>query len=164
MAVRFPRTDPLDNSGLFVGRRASVSAPTRVPAGTGTNVLTRCFDHTLALGILLLEVALVASLWGPQPIGWLWVASQVSYLSSSVAVGLLAGFAGMLVGLFLTLAVLSRLDHAWKLTRRAAGRDQREGVLERLFVVAVVIFVPAFLVWFFVVAGPGSLVFPGQPA
>ena len=116
----------------------------------------------LALALLLLEVVLVVSVWGPQPVGWLWVASQVTYLAGSLSLGLLVGFSGMLVSLGVTVMVLTRLDHAWKLTRRAAGCDQRDGVLERLFVAATVLVVPAFLVWLFVIAGPGSLIFPGQ--
>jgi hypothetical protein len=156
-------SDPIANSGLFIGRRSTAtSALAQVPPGAGTTVLTRSVDHILASGLLLLEAVLVASVWGPQPVGWLWVASQVSYLADSVAVGLLAGLAGMVVTLVLTVAVLTRLDHAWMLVRRAAGCDQREGCLERLFVLATVIAVPVFLLWLFVIEGPGSLMFPMQ--
>jgi hypothetical protein len=163
MAAHARTSDPIDNGGLFIGRRGmALPAATRMPAGAGTTLLTRTLDHTLALGILLLEVVLVASVWGPQPIGWLWVASQVSYLAGSVVLGLLVGFSGMLASLWLTLMVLTRLDHAWKLTRRAAGCDQREGCLERLFVAATILVVPAFLIWLFVIEGPGSLIFPMQ--
>jgi hypothetical protein len=62
----------------------------------------------------------------------------------------------------MSLVVLTRLDHAWVLTRRAAGCEQREGCLERLFVAATILVVPAFLVWLFVIEGPGSLIFPVQ--
>ena len=155
-------TDPIDNAGLFIGRQAG--AVPWSPPGADTTFLTRCADHCLAFGILLVEVVLVASVWGPQPIGWLWVASQVAYLASSVGIGLLVGFVGMLATLALTVAILSRLDHAWKLTRRAAGCDQREGVLERLFVVATALVVPAFFIWLLVIEGPGSLIFPMQAA
>jgi hypothetical protein len=156
-------SDPIGNGGLFIGRRrTATSALVQMPAGAGTTVLTRSVDHILAFGLLLLEAVLVASVWGPQPVGWLWVASQVSYLTDSVAVGVLAGLAGMVMTLVLTVAVLTRLDHAWMLVRRAAGCDQREGCLERLFVVATVLAVPAFLLWLFVIEGPGSLMFPMQ--
>jgi hypothetical protein len=162
MATHVHTADPIDNAGLFIGPRQTLPAVVRTPAGAGTTLLTRFFDQVLALGLLLLEVLLVASVWGPQPIGWLWVASQVTHLAGSLTLGLLAGFCGNLLSLWLTLVFLTRLDHAWKLTRRAAGCDQREGCLERLFVGATVLVVPAFLVWLFVSAGPGSLVFPMQ--
>jgi hypothetical protein len=163
MAAHAHTSDPIDNAGLFVGRRAgALAVPVGTPAGEGSTLLTRGFDHALALVLLLLEVVLVASVWGPQPIAWLWVASQVSYLAGSVVLGLLAGFIGMLASLWLTLLILTRIDHAWKLTRRAAGCDQREGCLERLFVAATILVVPAFLVWLFVIEGPGSFIFPLQ--
>ena len=163
MAAHSHPSDPIANGGLFIGRRGeALPSPVWTPPGAGTTLLSRCVDHSLALVMLLLEVILVASVWGPQPVGWLWVASQVTYLTGSLSLGLLTGFVGMLATLGLTLAVLSRLDHAWKLTRRAAGCDQREGALERLFVAATVLAVPAFLFRLFVIAGPGSLIFPAQ--
>jgi hypothetical protein len=163
MAAHAHTSDPIDNGGLFIGRSgAALPAPVRMPAGVGTTLLTRAFDHVLAVAILLLEVVLVASVWVLQPVAWLWIASQLSYLGGSVAVGLLAGFTGMLVSLWVSVMVLTRLDHAWVLTRRAAGCEQHEGCLERLFVAATILVVPAFLVWLFVIEGPGSLIFPGQ--
>ena len=163
MAGHAHSSDPIDTAGLFIGRASTaLPIPSRTRAGAGTTPLTRSLDHLLALGILLLEVALVASVWVVQPLGCLWAASQIAYLSGSVALGLLGGLAGMLGTLWLTLLVLTRLDHAWKLTRRAAGCEQREGCLERLFVLATALVVPAFLVWLFAIAGPGSLIFPVQ--
>lgn len=164
MATRVARSDPLQNGGLFNGRRAT-AVPSPVRAGAGTSLLGRCVDHSVALVILGLELVLVVSMWGPQPLGWVWVASQVSYLADSLSLGLLAGFAGTIVSFCATVAVLMRLDRAWKLVRRAAGCEQREGALERLFVAAFVVFVPAFLIWFFMLeGGGGSMIFPAQPS
>jgi hypothetical protein len=164
MAGQPAHTDPIHNAGLFNGRRSrAVPQPVRTAAGTGTSALGRWFDHSVALGILVLEVALVLSVWGPQPLGWLWVASQVSYLAGSLALGLLVGLGGTILTLSLTVGVLARLDHTWKLARRSAGHEQREGVLERLFVAAAVVFVPGFLIWLFVIKGGGSMVYPANP-
>jgi hypothetical protein len=164
MGAPAARTDPTHNAGLFNGRRpAALPQPVRTPPGTGTGALGRWFDQAVALSILLLEIVLVLSVWGPQPLGWLWIASQVSYLASSVAVGLVVGLTGTILTLALTLGVLTRLDHLWKLARRSAGHQQREGVLERLFVAAAVVFVPAFLVWLFVIEGGGSMLYPANP-
>ena len=44
---------------------------------------------------------------------------------------------------------------AWKLVRRASGHDQKKGVLERIFVISMVIAGIAFFVWFLVIQGPG---------
>ena len=62
----------------------------------------------------------------------------------------------MLATLFLTLVIVKRLDHMWRLVRRAAGHNQTEGVVERVFVISAGIAVVAFTFWFLVIAGPGS--------
>jgi hypothetical protein len=55
-----------------------------------------------------------------------------------------------------------RLDHAWKLVRRAGGIRQERGALERIFVVSLMIAGSAFMFWFLIIEGPGSSVFSPQ--
>ena len=154
--------DPTDTGGLFVGRRPG-TAPLKyraqpVTAGQGR----RAADRFLSALILTLETLLCLTLWGPQPAGWLWVGSQVDYKTGSVALGILVAFAGMLTTLFMTLAVARRLDHAWKLVRRAAGYEQKKGALEWIFVISLAIAGTAFMIWFLIIEGPGSQNFSGQ--
>ena len=154
--------DPTDTGGLFVGRRPG-TAPLKyraqpVTAGPGR----RNADKFLSGLILAAETLLCLTLWGPQPVGWLWVGSQVDYKTDSVALGIIVAFAGMLTTLFLTLSLARRLDYAWKLTRRAAGYEQKKGALEWIFVISLAIAGSAFLIWFLVINGPGSSVFSGQ--
>ena len=154
--------DPTDTGGLFIGRRPG-TAPLKyraqpVTAGAGR----RTADKLLSVGILTLETILCLTLWGPQPAGWLWVGSQVDYKTDSVALGIVVAFAGMLTTLFLTLSLARRLDYAWKLVRRAAGYEQKKGALEWIFVISLSIAGTAFLIWFFILTGPGSSVFSGQ--
>jgi hypothetical protein len=154
--------DPTDTGGLFIGRRPG-TAPLKyraqpVTAGRGR----RNADKLLSGLILAAETLLCLTLWGPQPAAWLWVGSQVDYKADSVALGIIVAFAGMLTTLFMTLSVARRLDYAWKLTRRAAGYEQKKGALEWIFVISLAIAGSAFLVWFFIINGPGSSVFSGQ--
>src|SRR5215208_4241967 len=154
--------DPTDTGGLFVGRRPG-TAPLKyraqpVTAGQGR----RNADRFLSGLILLLETLLCLTLWGPQPIAWLWVGSQVDYKTDSVALGIVVAFAGMLTTLFVTLSLARRLDYAWKLARRAAGYEQKKGALEWIFVISLAIAGSAFMVWFLFINGPGSSVFSGQ--
>jgi hypothetical protein len=154
--------DPTDTGGLFIGRRPG-TAPLKyraqpVTAGEGR----RNADKFLSGLILLLETLLCLTLWGPQPIAWLWVGSQVDYKTDSVALGIVVAFAGMLTTLFVTLSLARRLDYAWKLTRRAAGYEQKKGALEWIFVISLAIAGSAFMVWFLFINGPGSSVFSGQ--
>ncbi len=154
--------DPTDTGGLFIGRRPG-TAPLKyraqpVTAGEGR----RTADKFLSGLILTLETLLCLTLWGPQPAGWLWVGSHVDYQTGSVALGIIVAFVGMLTTLFMTLSVARRLDYAWKLVRRAAGYEQKKGALEWIFVISLAIAGSAFLVWFFIIEGPGSSVFSGQ--
>jgi hypothetical protein len=154
--------DPTDTGGLFVGRRPGTGplryrgTPTRGGAGR------RTFDSVLAALILFVETVLCVSLWGPQPLGWLWVGSQVDYLTGSVIAGITVAFVGMLLTLFVTLMIAKRLDHMWRLVRRAAGHPQREGMLNLIFVVSLMIAGSAFFFWFFVIVGPGPSVAPSK--
>ena len=98
--------------------------------------------------------------WGPIPLACLWLGSQADYLSGSVSLGILVAFVGLFVLLFGALAILRRLDQAWILVRRAAGHDQRTGVLGRIFAVTAVVCGIVFAFWFLVIHGPGSSTIP----
>ncbi len=154
------KNDPTDTGGLFVGRRPG-TAPVRYRARPVTaGGWRRRLDSVLAGFVLVLETLLCLTLWGPQPAGWLWVGSQVDYETDSVTLGIASAFAGMLLTLFVTLALAKQLDNNWKLIRRAAGHEQKAGALERIFIVSLVIAGSAFLFWFFIIEGPGPSVAP----
>jgi hypothetical protein len=154
--------DPSDTGGLFIGRRPG-TAPVRfrgtpVEAGAGR----RRADTALALGLLALELALCLSLFLPQPLFWLWVGGQVQYLTGFVTAAITAIMLGCLASLFLTMALAKRVDHAWKLVRRAAGYRQERGALERIFGASVIVALIIFSFWFFIIAGPGPSLAPRQ--
>jgi hypothetical protein len=140
--------DPTLNGGLFIGRRPG-TAPVRYraqPATAGEG--RRRVEAVLAAGILVAEALLLTTLWGPQPAGWLWIGSHVFHETGSVTAGILVAFSGMLLTIFTTIKLAMRLDHTWKLVRRAGGHEQRRGALERMFVISMVIAGLAFFVWF----------------
>ncbi len=156
------RTDPSETGGLFVGRRPG-TAPVRfrvLPKRGGGG--RQRFDNQFA-NILLAAMALLSLLcWGPIPLACLWIGSQVDYLSGSIGLGIFVAFVGLFVLLFGALAILRRLDNAWILVRRAAGHDQRSGVLGRVFAITAVVVAAGFLIWFVLIHGPGSSVSPGN--
>ena len=158
--VMVPRNDPTDTGGLFIGRRPG-TAPLRyrTPPERGGGGRRRA-DALLAAAVLALETLVVLSAWVAQPVGWLWIGSQVEYRSGSVFAGITVAFFGLLASLMLTLALATRLDGAWRLLRRAAGHDQREGMLGRIFAGCAVAAGIAFAVWFVVLEGPGSSLAP----
>lgn len=144
------RNDPTDTGGLFIGRRPGTGpvhyrgTPER--GGSGRQRM----DGLLALLVLAVETLLCLSVWGPQPLAWLWIGSQVD----SNFLGIVVVFFGILASLMVTLSLASRLDRLWRLLRRAAGHDQREGVLTKIFGATAVIALVVFGVWFLILEGP----------
>lgn len=156
------RSDPSDNGGLFVGRRPG-TAPVRfrkLPE-RGSEKRQRV-DDLLAGAMVAAMIFLSLLSWGPIPLACLWVGSQMDYLSGSVGVGILVSFVALFVLLFGTLSLLKRLDQAWILVRRAAGHDQRTGIIGRIFGTAAIVCGLAFAFWFVVIHGPGSITMSGN--
>ena len=154
------RNDPTDNGGLFIGRRPG-SGPVHfrgTPERGGTR--RQRGDALFAAAVLLVEALLCLSVWGPQPLAWLWIGSQVDYHADSNMLGVVVAFFGILASLFITLAITTRLDRFWRLLRRAAGHDQREGAMVRIFGATAVIALIAFSVWFLLLEGPAPSIAP----
>jgi hypothetical protein len=154
------RNDPTDTGGLFIGRRPG-TAPVRyrTPPERGSGRRRRA-DAALAAAVLLAEGLVVLSVWGPQPVGWLWVGSQVDYKTGSVFLGITVAFFGLIGTLILTLMLASRIDHLWRLLRRAAGHDQREGMLGRMFMVTAIVAAVIAVFWLLVLHGPAPALAP----
>jgi hypothetical protein len=154
------RTDPTDTGGLFTGRRPG-TRPVKYrddPQRGGSR--RQIVDDWLAFAILMLMTLIGVSFWGPVPAGCLWVGSQVNYWSDSVFLGIVTAFFVMLAALFASLIVMKRLDQVWILVRRAAGHDQREGTIGRIFAISAGIGVVLFTIWLLVFAGLGPSLAP----
>jgi hypothetical protein len=147
------RTDPTDTGGLFVGRRPGTAPVSYRALPERGGPARQRFDAGLA-ALLLISIAVVnLSFWGPLPVAWLWVGSQVDYQSGSVSLGILVAFVGLMFTLLGGLIVMRRLDQAWILVRRAAGHDQRSGTLSLIFVLTAAIGGTVFTVWLVLFAG-----------
>jgi hypothetical protein len=154
--------DPTDTGGLFIGRRPG-TAPVRYRDVKPSSERRKHADGLFAHALLAVELLLCLSLFGPQPLGWLWVGSQVQYLTGYVTAGIGTILLGCLASLMLTMAIAKRVDHAWKLVRRAAGHRQERGALERIFAASVGLALIIFAFWFFVIQGPGPSLAPSAP-
>jgi hypothetical protein len=156
------RTDPSDTGGLFIGRRPG-TAPVRFRTIPQRGAERRQRIDACMADLLLCAMEAVSLLcWGPIPLACLWIGSEVDYLSGSVFLGILVAFLALFPLLFSGLSVLSHLDHAWILVRRAAGHDQRTGAMVRIFGYTAVVCGVAFTFWFLVIHGPGSILTPGR--
>jgi divalent metal cation (Fe/Co/Zn/Cd) transporter len=156
------RTDPTDNGGLFVGRRPG-TAPVRYRALPQRGSARRVsFDRALALTVLALMVLVNLCFWGPIPAGWLWMASHIQYWTGSVTLGIAVAFIGMLLTLMLALMALKRLDATWILIRRAAGYDQRTGMIGTVFAFTAALGGAGFMFWLLFIGGLGPTLAPNS--
>jgi hypothetical protein len=150
------RSDPSENGGLFVGRRPGTAPVHFRAAPERGGALRRRIDGSLASLMLAAITVLCLLCWGPIPLACLWLGSQANYLSGSVSLGILVSFVALFGMLFGALSLMKRADSAWILVRRAAGYDQRVGVLGRIFAITAIVCAVVFVLWFLVIHGPGS--------
>jgi hypothetical protein len=155
------RTDPTDTGGLFTGRRPG-TAPVRYRTTPALgSARRRRGDGVLALLVAAVMVVVNLLLWGPIPAAALWIAARVSGDGTDrIFLAIVVAFALCLGGLFGGLVVLKRLDAAWIILRRAAGHDQRRGIIGPIFGVCAAIGASAFTFWLLIIAGPGSSMMP----
>ena len=153
--------DPSDTGGLFIGRRPG-TGPVRYRDVEPSSERRRRYDRLLAHALLALELLLCLSLFGPQPLAWLWIGSQVDYQTGYVTAGISTVMLGCLTSLMLTMAAAKRVDHGWKLVRRAAGHRQEQGALERIFATSVGVAGVVFLFWFLIIQGPAPTFAPAN--
>jgi hypothetical protein len=149
-----PRNDPTDTGGLFIGRRPG-TAPLKYRSDPNRDPKRQRADATLANALFVLIVVVVLTAWGPQPMAWLWVGSQVDYHTGSLMLGITVSFMGLLASLMVTLWITTQLDGAWRILRRASGREQKDGVLSRIWLYTAIFAGAAFIFWFLIIAGPG---------
>ena len=147
------RTDPTDTGGLFVTRRPGTRPVQYRTAPRRGDLIRQRFDGLVAAALLAAMVVVNLCFWGPLPLACLWIGGRTQYLTNSVGFGLLAAFVTLGGGLLLGLATLKRIDYAWILVRRAAGHDQRQGVIGKIFMICCMIGVPVFSVWFLFFSG-----------
>jgi hypothetical protein len=156
------KTDPTDTGGLFISRRPGTRPIKYRRLPERGSASRQVFDTGLALGLAALMIFINLLFWGPLPAGWLWIGARVFYWTDNVGVGIAISFVGLLLTLVGALAILKRIDHAWILVRRAAGRDQRTGIIGPIFATTAVIGGTAFTIWLIFIGGLGSSVVPGQ--
>ena len=149
------RTDPTDNGGLFIGRRPG-TAPIRYRTVPVRSLgLRRTADKAFAGSLHALMLLVAIAFWGPIPAAWLWIGGQVKHQTDAGGLAIAASSAGMLLTFLGALVLLKRIDQFWILVRRAAGHDQRTGMIGTVFAIAAVVGVALFTLWFLLLAGPG---------
>lgn len=116
-----------------------------------------------ASGLILLVMMLGAGLvlWLGVPLGWLYVGSQVQGSTDSLGLALFVMMVGVLVSIALIVPALGWLNRKHLDLREARGLETHGATaLEAMMTVSAVIAVLAFVVWFFLIAGPGPSLAP----
>ena len=141
------RSDPTDNGGLFVGRRPGTRPVKYRELPAQSSERRRRRDGVLAGFLLGLMIGVALLFWGPIPVGWLWIMSHIPFFAHHIFFGLIGAFSGILGTYMIGLMAMKQLDRLWVLTRRAAGVDQRDGVIGRVFAYTAVVGATVFSVW-----------------
>jgi hypothetical protein len=136
------RTETIDSRASRPGGLRSL------PAAAGT------------IAVALIELLLCLSIFGPQPIGWIWVGSQVDFATDSLMTGLATAFMGSVVSICATVWIARRIETAWVSRNPDAPWLGGRGLFETALVVATVLAVVGFVFWFLVIAGPGPTIAP----
>jgi heme/copper-type cytochrome/quinol oxidase subunit 2 len=116
-----------------------------------------------ASGVLLVLMMLGAGLvlWIGVPLGWLYIGSQVQGATDSVGTAILVMLVGVVVSIVAVVPILGWLNRKHLELRAARGLDTHgQTALEAVMTVSVVVAVLAFVVWFFVIVGPGPSLAP----
>jgi hypothetical protein len=123
--------------------------------------LLRAGASGVILVLLMLGGGLV--LWIGVPMGWLWVGGRVEGATGSIGLALLTMLVGVGASIALIVPALSWLNFKHGELREARGLESHGRVaLEGVMTVSAVIAVIAFVVWFFVLEGPGPSLAPRQ--
>jgi hypothetical protein len=116
-----------------------------------------------ASGVLVLLMMLGAGLvlWIGVPVGWLWIGSQVQGATDSIGTAIAVMLVGVVVSIVAVVPILGWLNRKHLELRAARGLDTHgQTALEAVMTVSVLIAVIAFVVWFFVIVGPGPSLAP----
>ncbi len=118
-----------------------------------------------ASGVILVFLMLGGGLvlWIGVPMGWLWVGGRIEGATNSIGLALLAMLAGVVASIAVIVPTLSWLNFKHGQLREARGLESHgQTALEGVMTVSVVIAVIAFVIWFFVIEGPGPSLAPRQ--
>ena len=116
-----------------------------------------------ASGLILLVMMLGAGLvlWIGVPLGWLYVGGQVQGATDSLGAALGVMMVGVLLSIALIVPALGWLNRKHLELREARGLESHGlTALEAMMTVSAVVALVAFVVWFFVIAGPGPSLAP----
>jgi heme/copper-type cytochrome/quinol oxidase subunit 2 len=123
--------------------------------------LLRAGASGLILVVIMFGGGLV--LWIGVPLAWLYIGSQVQGATESLGLAILVMMVGVLASIAAIVPGLAWLNRKHLDLREARGLDTHgQTALEAVMTVSVVIAVIGFVIWFFLIEGPGPSLAPDE--
>ena len=123
--------------------------------------LLRAGASGVILVVLMLGGGLI--LWIGVPVAWLYIGGRVQGATSSLGLTLLAMLVGVIASIAVIVPARSWLNLKHGALREARGLDSHgQTALEGIMTISALIAVVAFVVWFFIIEGPGPSLAPRQ--
>ena len=123
--------------------------------------LLRAGASGVILVVLMLGGGLI--LWIGVPVAWLYIGGRVQGATSSLGLTLLAMLMGVVASIAVIVPALSWLNLKHGALREARGLDSHgHTALEGIMTISALIAVVAFVIWFFIIEGPGPSLAPRQ--
>jgi heme/copper-type cytochrome/quinol oxidase subunit 2 len=123
--------------------------------------LLRAGASGLILTVIMLGAGLV--LWIGVPFGWLYIGSQVQGSTESLGLAILVMLVGVVLSIAAIVPALGWLNHKHLELREARGLETHgQTALEAVMTVSAIIAVVAFVIWFFLIEGPGPSLAPKE--
>lgn len=113
-----------------------------------------------AVVVLVIMILGSLGLWVGVPAGWLWVGSQIQGSTGNLGTAMAVMMGGVLVSVVLLAMALGWLNRKHAELREARGLEVASNPLEIVMVATAAVAVVAFVIWFFVFAGPGPSLAP----
>jgi hypothetical protein len=124
----------------------------------------RALNYGASAGLTVVIMAGASLLlWIGVPAAWLWIGSQIQGSTGSLGLAILVMFAGSIASIVGLAWVLGQLGRAHDRLREARGQGPRETpLLEMVLVITAGIALVVFVLWFFVLTGPGPQLAPSN--
>ena len=138
--------------------RESTRKAARSDLGAGARALNYGASAVLT-GVIMVGASLF--LWIGVPAGWLWIGSQIQGATGNLGAAIGAMLIGVIVSIVAIAWVLGRLNRVHEHLRHARGVEPTgPPLLEVVLVVTAALALIGFVIWFFVLAGPGPELAP----
>jgi hypothetical protein len=124
----------------------------------------RALNYGASAGLtVVIMVGASLLLWIGVPGAWLWIGSQIQGSTNNLGLAILVMMVGSVASIIGLAWLLAQLGRAHDRLREARGQGPAETpLLEMVLVITAGIALVVFVLWFFVLTGPGPQIAPSN--